>query len=431
MEAATPLRHPHVSAQDDRVRIDGLIVADETLARLVAEALDPDSIAIDALEIGARVLDREQTGANAEFVKTEFEKVSKSVEAEFGERAKQAAEELGEKLDAVFDPDSGHLSKSLEELFSDGSSVAVQNRVKELVAEALQRSHADLRKQFASTDEGVNPLADFKARTVDAIKEADERQHKTQRALLAQMNELEKQLQGLRDEKQKLEELAEERERGTAKGRSYEEAVAEAIDSLASVLGDVADPVGDESGAGGKKGDVLVGIDGCTGPERGRIVFEAKDKQLSKPKFYSDLDDSMEQRDADYAVLVVPTPEEVPARLHSLREYQGDKMIAVFDADDGSTLELEFAYRVARARVTAQREGADEIDAAAIRATVARAVAAMDDLRKIKSQLTTAQNGIGGAQEMLGAVEARVRAELSQVDDALAPAAPQDTFPID
>jgi hypothetical protein len=431
MEAATPLRHPHVTAHDDRVRIDGLVVADETLARLVAEAIDPDSIAVDALEIGARVLDREQTGANAEFVKTEFEKVSKSVEAEFGERAKRAAEELGEKLDQVFDPDTGHLSKSLDELFSDGSSVAVQNRVKELVAEALQRSQADLRKQFASTDEGVNPLADFKARTVDAIKEADDRQHKTQRALLAQMNELEKQLQGLRDEKQKLEEVAEERERGTAKGRSYEEAVAEAIDSLASVLGDVADPVGDESGAGGRKGDVLVGIDGCTGPERGRIVFEAKDKQLSKPKFYSDLDDSMEQRDADYAVLVVPTPEEVPARLHSLREYQGDKMIAVFDADEGSTLELEFAYRVARARVTALREGRDVIDAAAIRATVARAVVAMDDVRKVKSQLTAAQNGIGGAQEVLGAVEARVRAELAQVDEALAPAAPQDAFPID
>ena len=411
--------------------IDGLVIADETLARLVVEAVDADAVAIDALEIGARVLDREQTGANAEFVKTEFEKVSKSVEAEFGERAKQAAEELGEKLDEVFDPDSGHLSKSLDELFSDGSSSAVQHRVKELVSEALQRSQADLRKQFASTDEGVNPLADFKARTVDAIKEADDRQHKTQRALLAQMNELEKQLQGLRDEKQKLEEVAEERERGTAKGRSYEEAVCEAVDSIAKVLGDIADPVGDELGTGGKKGDVLVGIDGCNGPERGRIVFEAKDKQLSKPKFYADLDESMEQRDADYAVLVVPTVEEVPARLHSLREYQGDKLIAVFDPEDGSTLELEFAYRVARARVTAVREGADEIDAAAIRAAVARAVAAMDDVRKIKSQLTTAQNGIGGARDLLEAVEARVRAELSQVDDALAPAAPQDALPID
>ena len=298
------------------------------------------------------------------------------------------------------------------------------------MSEALQRSQADLRKQFASTDEGVNPLADFKARTVDAIREADDRQHKTQRALLAQMNELEKQLQGLRDEKQKLEEVAEERERGTAKGRSYEEAVCEALDSIAKVLGDVADPVGDDRGAGGKKGDVIVGIDGCNGPERGRIVFEAKDKQLSKPRFYSDLDGSLEQRDADYAVLVVPTPEEVPAKLHSLREYQGDKMIAVFDPEDGSTLELEFAYRVARARVTAVREGADEIDAAAVRATVARAVAAMDDVRKIKSQLTTAQNGIGGARDLLEAVEARVRAELSQVDEALAPAGGQDELPL-
>jgi hypothetical protein len=430
MEAATPLRHPHVSAEDDRVRIDGLIVADETLARLVAEALDPDSIAIDALEIGARVLDREQTGANAEFVKTEFEKVSKSVEAEFGERAKQAAEELGEKLDAVFDPDSGHLSKSLEELFSDGSSVAVQNRVKELVAEALQRSHADLRKQFASTDEGVNPLADFKARTVDAIKEADDRQHKTQRALLAQMNELEKQLQGLRDEKQKLEEVAEERERGTAKGRSYEEAVAEAIDRIADIQGDSAEAVGDERGAGGKKGDIVVGLDGCSGPAQGFIVFEAKDKQLSKPAFRSELAAAMEQRGALYSVLVVPTPDEVPARLHPLREYDGDKLIAVFDPDDGSTLELEYAYRIARVRVAASRDDASEIDAAALRAIVGRADAAMADVRKVKTGLTNADTGIQSARAAVEALEASVRGELSALDALLAPAAPQDTFPI-
>ena len=121
----------------------------------------------------------------------------------------------------------------------------------------------------------------------------------------------------------------------------------------------------------------------------------------------------------------------MPAKLHSLREYQGDKMIAVFDPEDGSTLELEFAYRVARARVTALREGADEIDAAAVRATVARAVAAMDDVRKIKSQLTTAQNGIGGARDMLEAVEARVRAELAQIDDALAPADVQEELPLE
>ena len=196
------------------------------------------------------------------------------------------------------------------------------------------------------------------------------------------------------------------------------------------MLGDVCDPVGDEPGTGGKKGDVLVGIEGASGPDRGRIVFEAKDKRISRPDFYADLDESMRQRDADYAVLVVRGQDDVPAKLHSLREYQGDKIVAVFDPEEGSTLELEFAYRVARMRVTAAREGSDEIDAAAVRATVARAVTAMDDVRKIKSQLTQAQNGIGGAKELLDVVEARVRAELDQIDAALAAANDQAELPL-
>ena len=262
------------------------------------------------------------------------------------------------------------------------------------------------------------------------LRRSSSEQQTSQQRVIDRMGELEKQLQGLRDEKQKLEELAHERERGTAKGRTYEEAVAEAVDRAAALLGDVCDPVGDEPGTGGKKGDVLVGIEGASGPDRGRIVFEAKDKRLSKPEFYSDLDESMKQRDADYAVLVVPGPEDVPAKLHSLREYQGDKMVAIFDPELGSTLELEFAYRVARMRVTAAREGSDEIDAAAVRATVARAVTAMDDVRKVKSQLTQAQNGIGGAKELLDVVEGRVRAELDQVDAALAAANDQAELPL-
>ena len=433
MEAAFPLhqhRPDHVTSDGDRVRIDGLEIQDETAARLVSESSEPDRVIEDAIEIGARVLDREQTAANAEFVKTEFEKVSKNVENEFGDRAKAVSEELARKVDEVFDPESGHLSRSLEELFSDGSATAVQHKVKQIVTEAMQKSREDLRRQFSSADGADNPLAEFKEATVRELRRSSSEQQTSQQRLMERMGELEKQLQGLRDEKQKLEELAEERERGTAKGRTYEEAVCEVVDRIAVVHGDVADPVGDEPGTGGKRGDVLVGIDAASGPDCGRIVFEAKDKRLSKAAFYNELDESMQQRVADYAVLVVPDPEDVPAKLHSLREYQGDKIVAVFDPEDGSTLELEFAYRVARMRVTAAREGSDDIDAAAVRATVARAVAAMDDVRKIKSQLTSAQNGIGGAKELLDVVEARVRAELDQVDAAQAAANDQAELPL-
>ena len=434
MEAATPLRHPRVSVLGDRVKIDGLVVQDETAARLVRERVeaggDPAATVRDAIEIGARVLDREQTGANAEFVKNELEKVAKEVEHEFSDRARSVAEDFEKKVDEVFHPDAGHLAKSLEELFSDGSSKAVQNRVREIVAEAMQRSREDLRRQFSSSDSSLNPLADFKTGTLEALKQADERQSKIHRALLAQMGELEKQLQGLRDEKQKLEEVAEERERGTAKGRTYEQAVCEAVDRIAGIQGDVAEAVGDETGAGGRKGDVLVSIDACAGPARGRIVFEAKDRRLSKPAFLEELDAAMEQRNADYGVLVVPSEEEVPAKLHALREYNGDKVIAVYEPETDSTLELEFAYRLARARVALSREGADELDAAAVRATVGRALDAMDDVRKIKSQLTTAASGIGSARELLEAMAARVRTELGAIDEQLAPGIPGAQIPL-
>ena len=305
MEAATPLHKPHVSVQADRVKIDGLVVVDDALVRLVKEGTDPEKVVTDAIEIGARVLDREQTAANAEFVKTEFEKVSKTVEAEFGEQARTAAEQLGSKLDEVFDPERGRLARSFDELFSEGSSKAVQNQTRDAVKELLQHSREDLLKLFASGD-GSNPLAELRTRTIDEIRAADKRQREGQQVLLGRVHELEKQLQGLRDEGQKQEELAAERERGTAKGRTYEESVADAVDRIAGVHGDTAEAVGDERGAGGKRGDVVVGIDGCSGVDRGRIVFEAKDSQLSKPKFYDELDGAKDQRDADFALLVVP-----------------------------------------------------------------------------------------------------------------------------
>lgn len=419
MEAATPLRKSEVRTLGDRLVIDGLVVTDESAVRLVREREkagdDTVKAVIDAIEIGARVLDREQAGANADFVRAEFGKTAREVETSFTERARQVSEELEKTLAEAFGPESGHVTKALERHFSDGSSAAVQHRVKEVVAEVMQRSREDLVRQF-SADGDRNPLADFKASTVRELRTAAERQDNAQRALLEKMAMLEKELQGLRDERRAREELEAEHDRGSAKGREYEDVVYEAIDRIAQLQGDDCDAVGDTKGATRKTGDVLVAIDACRGPARGRVIFEAKNKRLSKPEAMRELDRGLEERDAQFAVLVVPSEDKVPAKTHSLREYQGDKLVVTYDPDEGNALALEVAYSLARAKVLMKRAESSGVDTAAVNEAVDRAQASMEDVRRVKQQLTGARTSIDKAEEVLDAMAKAVRAQLEVVD---------------
>ena len=402
----------------DRLAIDGLVVDDDCAVRVVRDreqaGEDPAKTVRDAVEIGARVLDREQAAANAEYVKTEFERAAGELNVQFADRAREVAEYFNERVEQVFGPENGHLAKELDKLFSDGSSASVQNRVRELMVESSARSREDLMRLFSSAD-GQNPLADFKDGTIRALKVAEQRQYESQQLVVRQMAELEKQLQALRLEKEKLEDVAAERERGTAKGRTFEQLVADTVDELAIAQGDVAEAVGDLREATGKRGDVVVALDACAGPARGRLVFEAKDSRMSTPAALRELDEAMAERSADFAVLVVPTEGEVPAKLEPLREYNGDKLVVALDPE-GGTLPLALAYRLARARVLMQRGDGEGIDAGAVRDTVERAVAALGEERKIKQQLTGAKTGIDRAYDIVGAMGERVRGLLEEID---------------
>jgi hypothetical protein len=429
MEAATPLRHARITVLANRVLIDGLSVDDPTAVDLVRAREeagdDPARVVGDAIEIGARVLHREQTGANVEFVKAEFEKTARELDTEFVERSRKVAERLDQKFDEAFGPEHGHVSRALVKHFGDESSVAVQNRVKAMLAEAAVQIREDLRKQFTA-DSDDNPLAIYQRASLAVVKQSSD-QHN---ARLQEMNEtiqgLRLELERERSEKQKAEAVAQEAERGTAKGRSFEEAVYDVLDEVAVRQGDDCDAVGDLKGTTRKTGDVLVAIEGCTGPARGRIVFEAKASRLSKPKAVEELDRARTERNADYAVLVVPDEERIPARMHQLREYGGDKLVVCFDPEEGSTLSLEVAYSLARARVLMARGEADGVDAAAIREAVERATGAMGDVLRVKQQLTGATTSIKKSAEILDAMAIAVRAQLTQVELLLAASEPAD-----
>ena len=432
MEAATPLRPPRITLLGNVVVADGLAVSDRVAVDLVRDreqaGADPAGVLVDAIEIGARVLSREQAEVNAEFVRTEFEKVSREVEEAFTDKARVVAEFLGKRVDDVFGPENGHLAKELERLFGAESSVAVQHQLRTVMTEASAHMRADLLKQFSSAD-AHNPLADFKAGTMAAMRRAAEQQDQNLRAVSEQMAALKAEVIKLQAERAKADEVAAEHARSTAKGRPYEEAVFDALAAIAHARGDDCDAVGDVPGAGGRKGDVLVGIDGCSGPPRARIVFEAKHSYVPKNKALAELDEAMAQRDAEYAVWVVPAPDLLPGHGPELHEVNGDKLFVVFDPEDGTRVALELAYALARARTLMVGTGGDGLDAGALRAEIERALAAMDDVRRIKSQLTAAAGGIDHARRILDEMADRVRGHLTQVDALVAAGTGDDSPP--
>ena len=418
--AATPLRKANVRTLGGRVVAEGLVIEDECAVRLVREreerGEDPVRLLLDAIGIGARVLDRESAGANADFVRAELEKVTHEFEQVLSSRTGEVSEQLQRKVDEAFGAESGHVTKAIQRHFSDESSTAVQNRVRQVVSEALAQVQQSLVRQFSSAD-AQNPLAEFKQGVVRQVHAAAAEQGKSLRALDQRMAVMQQEIAGLRVEREKLAEIEAERERGTAKGRTFEEEVAEAIDRLATIQGDDCEAVGDFKGAVGRTGDVVVGIDGCHGPPRGRIVFEAKNSKLSRNKALAELDESLRERDADFAVLVVPSEEKVPAKMRPLREYSGDKMIVTFGAEAEGALALELAYSLARARVLMQRSESEGVDAAAVHDTVERALNAMEAVRVVKSQLSGATTSIEKARSAIDTMAEQVRGHLKNVDE--------------
>ena len=415
MEAATPLNLPQIRFVGDRLIVDGLQVTDDCALRLAREAHDPIGLLLDAIEIGSRILDREATGAQVDVVKAEFETLRTRVE----ERTRAVVERIDQRFAEKLGADDSDLSRALSRHFGDESSDAVQHKIRVAVTEVTAKMREDLRAQLMAESDD-NPLAKFHRQQMIVAAEREKRQADDMRSLHQELGELRLQLERERGDKEKLDEVAAEREKGTAKGRTYEEAVFEALDAIAAGQGDVCEAVGDFSEGTGKKGDVVVAIEAARGPARGRIVFEAKNSKVSRPEALRYLDNAKAQRNADFAVLVVPGEDKIPSQMVPLREYNGDKLIVSFDPEDEFALALQVAYSLARARVMLTKGAGDGIDGGAVQEAVERALQSMEDVRRIKQNLTASKTSIDKATEIVDEMAAGVRGQLAEIQRLLA-----------
>jgi hypothetical protein len=291
-----------------------------------------------------------------------------------------------------------------------------------LVRRALEEQRAALMKQFSAED-GANPLTDFKAAIVRAFGDLGARQQAGEEALRKRLEDLTREVVELRKDEEADRLVAEAEEAGTRKGLSFEERVHSAVERIAQSRGDSATHTGgDQAEGGGRKGDTLVELDAAEGPSAGRILFEAKDKKLSKNQAWAELNEGMAARAAGYAVLVVAGEERVPASREQLHEYEGNKLIVAVDREAPDGMALETAYRLAAARVRMARETDLQVDAAAVRDAAAEALSMLRQAQAIRSTLTGIKTSSDRARDGLDAMVEAVQARLERIESLVAAA---------
>jgi hypothetical protein len=407
-----PLESGAVRALDDRLVIEALTVEDERAARLVrdrAQIGTPGAETVrKAIEIGARVLDSEETAANVDYVKRELGELDRRLAGTLDE----GAETIAEKLAATFGADR---------------SDSVQEQIKDIVSTEV-RTHREALVQTLTAEDGSNPLVAIQARLGKAMLEAEERHRsevdrlreshtKEARAMQGQVAELRKEIARLLERDEGEDRLAEAEAAGTRKGFSFEERVDGAIERIATLRGDCATHTGVESAeGGGRKGDTLVELGAAEGPSTGRVVFEAKDRKLSKNAAWTELNQSMAARAASYGVLVVAGEDRIPSGREPLVEYEGTKLIVAVDRDEPDGMALELAYRLAAARVALARDRDLHVDAVAVRDTAAEAVSLLKQAQAIRSTLTGIKTSSDKARSGLDVMVEALQAKLERID---------------
>jgi hypothetical protein len=404
-----------VRVLDDRIVVEQLTIADRDTARVVRERAEtgqpPADTVTKSIEIGARVLEREGTAAEVDYVR-----------AEFGKHTAELAQKLSKALEGGTDQLAEEIAKS----FGADRQGTVQHQIKEMLVKFSEHQRDSLAKQFSATD-GSNPLADFKLGVVNALKEGEARRLRESEESRKRIDTLTREIVELKEREQADRRVAEAEEAGTRKGLGFEERVNDAIGAIAALRGDAASHTGGEQAeGGGKKGDILVELGAADGPSRGRILFEAKDKKLSRNDAWRELNEGMAARAASFGVLVVAGEDRVPARCDQLQEYEGNKMIVAVDREDPGGLGIEVAYRLAAARVTMARDSGLEVDAAAVRDIAEEAISTLKQAQAIRSTLTGIKTSSDKARAGLDGLVEAVHAKLEQIDALVSEAAEAD-----
>ncbi len=406
-----------VHIKDNKLVIDHLTIDDPEVVEYLSVAHEIDKLLVESLRLGVRILRIAQTTGDVEMVKREFESMVSGIGAKVDKLLMESKDALGKRLSEFTSQElqkslrdhKGEIKDELVRLFGPESAVSIQKQIDKMLEIQGTNYTQALNRVLSESDNPENPFyklrKELKDKVDDAVKEI--------RELREKWIETVGEARG----------LAQEREKGTAKGRTYQEYIFERVESMSRVFGDTAENVADQLGEKGKSraGDVLVTLNPSdTANAEIRVVIEAKNRTTTSPAILKELDEAMENRVAAAAIAVFSKAEYVPPGLRTWRDYPGRKYICLSMEDEADSFALEFSYRCARFDALRSVEVSEQrIDFTAIQNIFKQLRARLNEFAQMKTRLSGAQTAIGEVQGLIDSHQRAMRGDLDEVDRLL------------
>jgi hypothetical protein len=385
-----------VRIEGDNISVTGLSLRDAELAAYVIEHPEVDRPAVveRGLKVGLIALRNAGVTINVDFVAREFERLMHRTDESHDRAAAALDVALRETFAARngtlpltlerFLGDHGTLRRLIDDLFDEERRDSAIGRMRTLLGGYFDGDGAIVSRML-DPRRADSPLHGFRAEMQDLLKDVSDRLVR---------------LEAARDAR------ADERDKGTAKGLDFEDAVEARLDLLLRGTGDLVEPTGTAIGNSvrGRKGDFLITLDPSW--TRGlpvRVAIEAKSGRVGLAKLCRDLDETRRNRGAMVVVAVYRFGNApagcAPFTLH------GEHIICEFDPDDPDDTALTAAVRLGRAlALAAARDRAGVVDAAAVRSDLDGIRAQLNAIAGMKAKLTSISTATGDVRNGLDAL---------------------------
>lgn len=387
-----------ISVQNDRITINEFEITDSTLVKYFQQ-FDSGSERQDALErilkIGVMTMNLAETSQQEEFVERKFTEMQREFQDEITRIEDEVEERFGDDGDIpqIFENhlgDDGHLRQHIEEAF--GENGPFKKRLDEELGENGERI-----QQALDPDREGTPT------------------YRLKQSLQSQIDRLRDKI----EEQKTAEEVEEEiRAKTTLKGEDFEDTVENILSDLVygtsnelKYTGDTVGKIGDR-----KVGDFVVTLD-KTGQ---RIVVEAKsDSGYSQRDIKEELTDAVENRDADYGIIIFECESYIPNKVGYFHEFDSERLsVALSEGEDDDVepgfLRIGFNWAATRA-VQGYADAGTAFDPEVVQEGVGEVKDSIDRFSTIRKKTTSIRGTASEIDEELEDIEGEVKSELANI----------------